>query len=354
MAAMAYRKGEDAMRRIVMVALIGMLVGLGGVGRVEAVTAVSPGLIGDALVFPLFDVNNLHTLIAIESATNRTDLHLVRFRDENGTSVLSFTLCLTPFSSWTADVYRDGSATKVVSGSTLMVNGSTIPLDTTLTGNPTRGFIEVIGLRQTTSAISDTAICTDSTLGEEVKNYALMGKAYFVNPSLSTILAYGTNAMAFKDFALTKITNGTVVANQAVANALILQGTQVAGFESSTFESRYFVDPAFGAETQMVMSFATGPTTGGCPGCRVPTTLHFMPVAEDGTVLAVFDRGTGGKHVNVFSITGGDIASPGGVLAVTDIGGLVVTPVTGFAVQTTSAPPPGQPFFNVLFPLAIK
>lgn len=342
------------MRRIVMVVLIGILVGLGTVGRVEAVTSVSPGQIGDALIFPLFDVNNLHTLIAIESATNRTDLHLVRFRDENGTSVLSFTLCLTPYSSWTADVYRDGSATKVVSGSTLMVNGSTTPLDTTLTGNPTRGFVEVIGLRQTTFATSDTTICSDSSLGEEVKNYALMGKAYYVNPSLSTILAYGANALALKDFALTKITTGTVVSNQAVANALILEGTQVAGLESSTFESRYFVDPAFGAETQMVMNFVTGPTTGGCPGCRVPTTLTFVPVAEDGTVLAAFNRGTGGKYVNVFTITGGDIASLSGVLTATDIAGLIVTPITGFAVQTTSAPPPGQPFFNVLFPLAIK
>jgi len=342
------------MRKIVVAVLTVVVVGLGRLGAVEAVS-IGSGQTGDALIFPLFEVTNLNTLIAIESFTNRTDLHLVRFRDENGTSVLSFELCLTPFSTWTAAVFRDGSNTRVVSGSTLLVNGFATPLNTTLTGNPTRGFIEVIGLRGTTSSSSDTAICTDSTLGGEALNSAVGGKAYYINPSLDPILAYGANALAIKDFSAIKIGTGTVVGNAGTAGALILQGTQIAGSESSTFGSRYFVDPAFGAETQVVMTFATGPTTGGCPSCRIPASLTFVPVAEDGTVLAGFTRSTSGKHVNVFTVTGGDIASASGVLTANDPSAtLTSTPVTGFVVQTTSSPPPGQPFFNVLFPLTIK
>lgn len=354
----SYRKGGNAMRRIVTVVLIGIAVGFGGVGRVQGASFGS-GHIGDALIFPLFDVNNLQTLIAIESFTDRTALHLVRFHDENGTSVLSFELCLTPFSTWTAAIYRDGSITRVVSGSTLPVNGEANPLNTILSGNPTRGFIEVIGLRGTTTDTSDTAIClADSVLAEEVSNSAVMGKAYYVNPAQSSILAYGANALAIKDFAAGKIRDGTVVGNAGVADALILQGTQIAGHESSTmFGSRYFVDPAFGAETQVVMTFATGPTTGGCPSCRIPSRLLFFPVPEDSSLLTTsFIRATSGRRVNVFTMTGGNVSSPSGVLRIVEFELCCRNsiPVTGFVVQTTSTPPPGQPFFSVLFPLTIQ
>lgn len=346
------------MRRIVMVVLIGIAVGFGGVGRVQGASFGS-GHIGDALIFPLFDVNNLQTLIAIESFTDRTALHLVRFRDESGASVLSFELCLTPFSAWTAAIYRDGSITRVVSESTLLVNGEATPLDTILSGNPTRGFIEVIGLRGTTADTSDTAIClADSVLAEEVVSSAVMGKAYYVNPSQNPILAYGANALAIKDFTVGKIQDGTVVGNTDVADALILQGTQIADHESSTmFGSRYFVDPAFGVETQVVMTFATGPTTGGCPSCRIPSRLLFVPVPEDSSLLMTsFFRATSGRSVNVFTMTDGNVSSQSGVLRIVEFERCcsISIPVTGFVVQTTSAPPPGQPFFSVLFPLSIQ
>ena len=342
------------MRRIVAVMLVLVALGVGRIGVVEAVS-IGSGQTGDALIFPFFDVNNLHTLIAIESFTNRTDVYRVRFREEvSGNSVLSFELCLTPFSTWTADISREGSLTKVVSSSTLLVNGSSSPLNNSLSPDATRGFIEVIGLRGTTVATSDTAICTDAAVGGEALNSAVMGKAYYINPALSPLLAYGTNALALKDFAAVKIADGTVLGNNAVATGLILQGTQIPGFESTTFGSRYFVDPAFGAETQVVMTFATGPTSGGCPSCRVPASLTFVPVAEDGTVLSGFARATSSHLVNVFTLTSSDIASPSGVLTATETCCFTSIPVTGFVVQTTSAPPPGQPDFNVLFPLTIK
>jgi len=332
--------------------------GANKIGRImpdlEASVSVSSGQLGDALIFPLFDVNNLNTLIAIESVTDRTTVHRVRFREEiSGASVLSFDLCLTPFSTWTAAVFRDGSVTKVQSTSTLLVNGSATPLDTILSPDATRGFIEVVGLRGTTTASSDTAICTDSTVGGDAFN-STMGTTYFVNPAQSPILAYGMNALALKDFAAAKISDGTVLGNNAVANALVLQGTQTGGLESGDFGSRYFVDPAFGAETQIVMTFATGPTTGGCADCKVPSSMTVAPFTEGGTVLPSFARATSSHLVNIFTLTSSDIASPSGVFDLFDTSLAVNIPVTGFIVQTTSTPPPGSPFFNVLFPLTIK
>jgi len=318
--------------------------------------SVSPGQIGDALIYALWEVTNLNTLLAIESFTTRTDLHVVRFRDEVGNNVLEFTLCLTPFRTWNALVFRDGSLTRVVSASTLLVNGSATPLNTTLTGNPTRGYIEVNGLRGTTTNTEDTAICTDATLGGDVLNTALMGRITYVNPALSPVLAYGANALALKDTAVTKLSqSATVLGNNGVARALILQGTQTAvGLESTTFGSRYFVAASFGAVTPVVMTFATGPNSGGCPGCRVPASLTFVPTAEDGPSLASFARPTGGKLVNVFNLTSADIASTGGVVRIAETPASVSIPTTGFVVQTTSSPPLGQPFFNVLFPLSAK
>jgi len=316
--------------------------------------SVSPGQIGDALIFPLWDVNNLNTLIAIESFTLRTDLHVVRFRDQAGNNALEFTLCLTPFSTWTAAVSRDGSVTRVVSGSTLLVNGSATSLNATLAGNPTRGFIEVIGLRGTTFNTSDTAICTNAALGEDAGNQALMGRAYYVNALQNPILAYGTDALALKDFGATKLsTSATVLGHKGVAQALILQGTQIPGLESTAFGSRYFVDPSFGALTQVVTTFPTGPTSGPCSRCKVPASLTFVPVSEPGTTLASFARSTGGNLVNVFNVTNTDIpGSPSGVLAFIETsGGSTSIPLTGFVVQTSTL---SSPIFNVLFPLSIK
>ena len=342
------------MRKAVGIALVFVLFGLGEVGRAEA-QFVSPGQLGDALIFPLWDVNNLNTLIAIESGTNTTHFHRVRFRDEMGSNVLQFTLCLPPFATWSAAISRDGSLTKVESSSTHLVNQSISPLLTTLTGNPTRGYIEVIALRGLTSASSNLAICSDPTLGDDANNGSLMGQVYYVNPAQSPVLAYGANALAIADFFGEKILDFTVLEDSFTADALIFQGTNTPAFLSTEFNSRFFVAPEFGAVTQVVMTFASGPTTGLCPECRVPSSLTFAPFSESGTDLTDFTRTTGGKLANVFNVTSGDIAATGGMLEIFETGfpGDSI-PVTGFVVQTTTAPPPGQPFFNVLFPLGIK
>ena len=229
-----------------------------------------------------------------------------------------------------------------------------MPLNTTLAGNPTRGFIEVMGLRGTTTNTSDTAICTDSTLGGDVLNSAVIGRAYYVNPLQSPILAYGGNAVALKDFGATKLpTSATVLGNKGVAQALILQGTQTPGFESTAFGSRYFVDPSFGALTQVVTTFPTDPNSSGYPRCKVPASLTFVPVSAPGTVMASFARSTGSNLVNVFNVTNTDIpGSNSGVLSFIEPPGLTSIPLTGFVVQTTTNT--AGTIFNVLFPLSLK
>ena len=151
-------------------------------------------------------------------------------------------------------------------------------------------------------------------------------------------------------------TGATMLGNKGVAQASILQGTQILGLESTAFGSRYFADPSFGALTQVVTTFPTGPTSGPCPRCKVPASLTFVPVSEPGTVLASFARSTGGNRANVFNVTNTDIpGSPSGVLSfIETAGGTTSIPLTGIVVQTTSSPPPGQPFFNVLFPISFK
>jgi len=319
-----------------------MLLGLGGIARLEA-ASVRSGHVGDALIFPLWSVNNLDTLIAIESFTSVTTLHRVRLRDDAGNDVLQFTVCLTPGASWTAAIFRDGPLTRVASSSTLLVNGSAAPFDTTVAGNPLMGYFEVIGLRSDLNP----AVCTDPSLGGDVPNRAVTGRAYYVNPLQSPILAYGVNALALEDFATNKIADGTVLGNNDVAVALIAQGA----LGATTIASRYFVDPAFGAVTQVVLTFPTGPASGGCPSCLVPSNLTFLPFTEPGTPLAPFNRSTSGLLVNVFTATSGDIASPSGILAATDTSGPTPLPVTGFVVQTNTLL---SPIFNVLFPLAFE
>ena len=75
------------MRRIVISILMLLALVAGGIGRSEA-QFVSSTQAGDALIFPLWEVTNLNTLIAIESFANLTTLHLVRFRNDMGNNVL--------------------------------------------------------------------------------------------------------------------------------------------------------------------------------------------------------------------------------------------------------------------------
>jgi len=357
------QRGGKPMRGIVVIVAVLGLMGLRGIDQSGAVE-VSSGHAGDALIFPLWEVNNLDTLIAIESFVRLTALYRVRFRDETGNNALEFTLCLPPFSTWAAAIFRDGSVTRVQSSSTLLVNGSPTPLNETLAGNPTRGYIEVIGLRGDAPILApENLVCTnpDTPAGDVFKS-AVMGRAYYVNVVQSSILAYGANAVALKDFATDKITDGTVLGNSEVASAMTFHE----GTLSTRVGSRYFVDPSFGAITQVVMTFPTGPTSASCPLCRVPSGLAFIPFRESGEDLSTsvstgppggmnlpfFNRSTDGKLVNVFTVTSSDIASNSGVLEIADSPPFFLSmAATGFVVQTTTST--SGPIFAVLFPLTI-
>jgi len=339
-------------RRLVVCSL--MIVGLAlfAPGSASAVS-VSGGGLGDALIFPLIDVTNIDTLIAIESFINRTALHRVRFRDgATGATALEFTLCLIPGSTWTASVFRDGSLTKVTSSSTLLVNGVATPLNTTLAGSPFRAVLEVIGLRATTSPSSDTAICSDPSLGGDVPNTALTGKAYYVRGASVPPLVYGASAVALRDFAAAKISDSTVFGNNAVADALIAQGSQIAPFQSTAFSTRYFVPASLGAVTQVVLSFVTGPNSIACASCRVPSNLSVLPFTEPGTPLAAINLPSDSSLVRVITLSSSDIANDSGVLDIFETSlPFVPIPVVGFGINTTT--PSAPLFFNVLFPLGI-
>jgi len=320
-------------------------------GRPTAAASVGRGGGGDALIFPLIETTNLDTLLAIENGTNRTALHKVRFRDAaTGASVLEFELCLTPFSTWTAGVFLEGTVTRVTSTSTLLVNGSATPLNTTLTGNPTRAYLEVIGLRATTSPSSDTAICTDPSIGGDVENAALTGKAYYVKGDGSLPLVYGANAVALNNFAAATIADGTVFGNDVVAQALIGQSSQDPGNQSRFFRTRYFVPASFGGVTQVVLSFPTGPNSVGCPNCRVPSTLVIQAATEAGILLPTITLPSDITLVRVISLSSSDIANDSGLLQVREIASTPF-PAVGFGINTTTA---GAPlFFNALFPITI-
>jgi hypothetical protein len=333
-------------KRLVFVGVL--LVGLGlMVPGGEAAVSVSAGALGDALILPLVETTNVDTLIAIENNVGLTVLALVRFRDaETGADVLNFQLCLVPESTWTATVFRDGSLTRVTSASTLLVNGSATPLNGTLFGNPTRAFMEVIGLREaSTVPFGSTAVCTDPTTGGDVFNAALSARAYYVNGAQSPPLAYGTDAVALRDFALAKISDGTVFQNDAVAQALIAQG----GVGSFDFSTRYFVPASFGAVTQLVLAVPTGPNSGACPNCRLPSVYKIVPFTDAGASLPTFTTPSTSALVRVINLTSSDIANDSGQVHIIENAGFGSIPFVGFGITTTS--PSASAFFNVLFHL---
>jgi hypothetical protein len=304
---------------------------------------VSRGGLGDALIFPLIETNNLDTLIAIEDDISFTVLARVRFRDAaTGADVLNFTICLVPGSAWTASVFWDGSVTRVTSTSALLVNGFPGPYSASLAGNPRRAFMEVIGLRATTGPSSDTTVCTDATTGGDVFNAALSGRTYFVSGVGSLPVLYGGDAVALRDFATVKIADGTVFGNDAVATALIAQGS--AG--SIQFNTRYFVPASFSAVTQLVLSVPTGPNSASCPHCRMPSNFQIIAYSDAGVFVPPVILRSGTSVVRVISLTSSDIANDAGSLYILEnpVSGSI--PLLGFGIITTS--PSASQFFNIL------
>jgi len=325
------------MKEALLVAL--MLLGLDAAicGPASAIE-VDRGGFGDALLIPYFDVNNLNTLISIESNNMAFQVARVRFRSATiGADVLAFTLCLTPLGSWTAAMTSNGTTAQILSSSPMLVDG--VPgLDRLLAGNTTRGYIEVMGLRE---GGTTEAICSDPSQGAATSNFSLLARTYYVDPSKNPILAFGANAIALRGFSTVKLSGSeTVFGNADVAQALI----ENSSFSGTAFSSRYFVAPDFQAETVLVLTFPMG--AGGCAACTIPDQVLITPFTEEGTQLPSLSR-SAGQVVNVIKLTAADISSPGGLflMTATPVNAL---PVIGLVIQTTSSMS-GPVFFNVLF-----
>ena len=240
-----------------------MLLALGGLfpGSGSALE-VDRGGYGDALLIPYFDVTNLDTLISIESNNMTYQVVQVRFRAAaTGAEALAFTLCLTPLGSWTAGMTANGSTAQILSSSTMLADG-TPGLNRLLAGNTTRGYIEVIGLRE---GGTSQAICADPSQGAATSNFSLLARTYYVAAATTPILAFGTNAIAFRDFSTVKLSGSeTMLGNQAVAQAL----TANSNFSGTAFSFRYFVEPSLQAQTVIVLTFPAG--ADGCAACAIP------------------------------------------------------------------------------------
>jgi len=300
---------------------------------------VDRGGYGDALLIPYFDVNNLNTLLSIESNNITYQVVRVRFRSATtGAEALAFTLCLAPAGSWTAAMSFTGTTAQIVSESSMLVDG--VPgLNRLLAGNTTRGYIEIIGLRE---GGANQSICSDPSQGVATSNSTLLARAYYVDPSKSPILAFGTNAVAFRDFSTVKLSGGeTMLGNAGIAQALLNNSNSF----GIGFTSRYFVDPAFAAETVIVLTFPAG--AGGCGPCTVPGQVVLFPFQEGGTQLPPL-IGLAGQVVNVFVLTTANLSSPAG-LFVLQATPLAALPAVGLVIHTTSSAS-GPIFFNVLFP----
>src|SRR3972149_5735394 len=87
-----------------------LILGLGGAISDTAMAAeVDRGGYGDAILIPYFDVNNVDTLISIESNITVFQVVRVRFRSAGtGAEVLAFTVCLAPAGSWPAPMILNG------------------------------------------------------------------------------------------------------------------------------------------------------------------------------------------------------------------------------------------------------
>ncbi|HZY32041.1 MAG TPA: hypothetical protein VFF86_10435 [Candidatus Methylomirabilis sp.] len=320
----------------VLLALV--ILGLGGtISGMAMAVEVDRGGYGDAILIPYFDVNNVDTLISIESNILEFQVARVRFRSANtGAEALAFTLCLAPGGSWTAGMSFNGATAHVISSSPMLADGAP-GLNRVLAGNTTRGYIEVIGLRE---GGATQAVCSDPSQGEDTSNFSLLARTYYVAAATTPILAFGTNAIALRDFSTVKLLeSATMFGVAGVAEALILNSN----FSGTAFASRFFIAPNLQAETNIVLTFPVG--AGGCSSCTIPGEVLITPFADGGTQLPSLTR-PAGQVVSVITLTGADITAAEGsfVLEATTSDTL---PAVALIIQTTSSS--AAIFFNVLF-----
>lgn len=279
-------------------------------------TRVAVNGLGDALIWPLFTVDNTNTLLAI---TN-TSIHLigtdtvagcsgcmgtdsismgpnsigqftlVRFhirRDTDSVDIRDFSVCLSPGDVWTMTLSRVGSATKLVSTDTSCIDFEQSKptcnsgLDEPLTGNPLRGYIEAVAIDTGTRGPGDAnpfgcdgvAGGIDTQPGGAPWPFvrSLFGETFYVN--LSTGIANGANATALvnlqelhaSDNAVTDSIRTTICptgtcssynSNQKRAFFALTHPGEFATVGSLV--SRWILDTAAGFDTQMVVTFPLG------------------------------------------------------------------------------------------------
>lgn len=259
---------------------------------------------GDALIWPLFDVVNQDTLIAITNTSieiNGVDQNaaacvglgcmtteaitlnsigrwsLVHFhvrKPDQSQDARNWTVCLSPGDVWTASMTQSGSDTLI----------ETADLSTTSVGFPltatgiTKGYIEAVqvdvGTSQATGCDNTMSVTAHQpgfpSNGIRFANI-LFGEGLFVGKG--TGLASGYNATAIATFQSYNSNNDIFTVDNLKSTATVagVATPQKRAFFALThpglevtvgsLKSRWFVDSSFGGDTQLVVTFPV--TTAG-------------------------------------------------------------------------------------------
>lgn len=249
---------------------------------------------GQALIYPLWTVENIDTLFEIVNGLTgfrsagaprqgRWVLVHIHIRDTASADLLDFTVCLSPGDVWTAALFQDGGTATLTSTDASSTSGSKgPPLILTLGGSATRGYIEAVmidnGLTQATGCNSSHAD-PDFSAGSAVDgtDEPLFGRAIYV--SSGTGLASGFNAEAVSDLdASGELSSGTLEGSTKAFQALALghgKNNSIVG----ALLGRWLVDPSIGADTQVVVTFPLGSQSFNLCGGEPSTPFGTFAVA---------------------------------------------------------------------------
>jgi len=326
-------------------------------------THVAPTQKGGALIWPLFTTENASTLIAITNTSVRiagTDevagacegagclsgpsvnlpglFTLVRFhvrRDTDSADLLDFSVCLSPGDVWTAAIFREGTATRVVSSDSSGINCDTgscaTGLSAVLFGGAQRGYIEAvaidagptqqIGCDGAPGGKPDCPTCAPNPFVN-----ALFGESLFV--SLGSGLANGANATAIGSFQ--RIAPGLGVVDtirSGITPSAGVNGARKRVFFALThpgknttvgsLQSRWVLDSSVGFDTQLVVTFPLGnialqpfadfgfgtADVGATFDFSIPSTMALF-LRDDGELSSSSPRQvTIGREVNVITLS---------------------------------------------------
>jgi hypothetical protein len=185
-------------------------------------TFINPGGLGDALVYPYYNVRGMSTYFnVVNTDTQNKVVARVRFREaKRSHEILDFNLCLSPGDVWTGVVTDDGTRGRLsvmerhtpgTKTNPAIPQGGVAFKDSAL-GNPAvnvisaddtrEGYFEIIGLIKVaeapaTSPQTDCPATTPVAGSTDVAN-SLFGAAYMLNHATGE--TFGYNATAIADF----------------------------------------------------------------------------------------------------------------------------------------------------------